>query len=311
MRWCHERALHSRPVGGIAGFPTSLTNLVLAQEKLSATALCTVQVLGLRTLMQPDLPESTSRFGFVSNPVGIHSGKTILTPEVSLLLDAAPENADYSDFRRLVVEQNVVLKGTAANRQNVFTALARLYGLRTDIPLFHALRILWPHAENEHPLLALLLASARDSALRISAPVILNKQPGETVTSFEIEEALSAFYGERYGSKTLRSMAEHLGGSWVQAGHLTGRSTKRRAQALSGPASVAYALLLGYLCGARGVMLYETFWAGLLDLPKDQIDVQAFAAAQRGWLSYRRIGDVAEINFPSLLAGIKEEDFTN
>lgn len=261
--------------------------------------------------MQPDLPESTSRFGFVLNPVGIHSGKTILLPEMSLLLNAAPEDADYLDFRRLVIEQNIVLKATAANRQHMFGVLARLYGLRNDILLFRVLGVIWPHAENEHPILALLLASARDSALRVSAPVILEKQTNETVTPLEIEACLSATYRERYGAKTLHSMAQHLAGSWAQAGHLIGRSVKRRTRATSGPASVAYALLLGYLCGARGVMLYETFWARLLDLTKDQIDVQAFAAAQRGWLSYRRIGDVAEINFPRLLAGVKEEDLSN
>lgn len=295
-------------VGRISRFPHEFNT---AQEKLSATDLRMVHILGIRTLMQPDLPESSSRFGFVSKPVGIHTGKTILLPEVSLLLDAASENTDYPDFRRLIVEQNVILKATASNRKYVFSALTRLYGLRSNLPLFQSLRILWSHAEDERPLLALLLASARDSALRVSAPVILNKQSGETVASSEIEKALADAYGERYGSKTLHNMAKHLGASWVQSGHLTGHSVKRRAQAVSGPASVAYALLLGYLCGARGVMLYETSWARLLDLPRDQIDVQAFAAAQRGWLSYRRIGDVAEINFPHLLGGVREEDFTN
>ncbi len=258
--------------------------------------------------MQPDVPEFTLPFGFVVAPTGVHSGKTIQFSELSLLLKVAPAGATHRDFRRLVVEENVLLKATSASRLNVFRALARLYGLQNDLLLFQTLRFLWTHAEAERPLLALLLAAARDSALRYSSPVILQKQPGESVTALEIQVVIAAAYGERYGLKTLRSMAQDLGGSWVQAGHLTGRSAKRRSKATSGPASVTYALLLGYLCGARGILLYETLWSKLLDLPKEEIDAHAFAAAQRGWLDYRRIGEIAEITFPRLLAGAKDEE---
>ncbi len=261
--------------------------------------------------MSPDIPESALRFGFVSAPTGVHSGKTIQLPELSLLLDAAPDGATHRDFQRLSVDNNVLLKATLSGRRNAFRALAQHYSLRDDILLFRIFRFLWPQAEPEHPLLALLLASARDSALRFSAPVVLQKELGEIVTALEIQGVVATAYGNRYGPKTLRSMAQDLGGSWVQAGHLAGRSVKRRGKATAGPATVTYALLMGYLCGIRGIMLYETSWSRLLDLSREQIDAMAYKAAQRGWLSYRRIGDVAEITFPHLLAGLNEAEFTN
>jgi len=262
----------------------------------------------LLTLMQPKLSEPTSRFGFVSASGGVHTGKTILLPELSLLLDAAGEDADYPEFRRLVVEENVLLKATATNRGGVFRALVCLYSLRKEILLFTVFRVLWQYAEEERPLLALLLASARDAGLRESASVVLQKSGGESIKTPEIQAVLQAAYGERYNAKTLQSMAEHLGASWVQSGHLVGRSQKFRAKAVAGPASVTYALFLGFLCGGRGILLYETFWSGLLDLSPEQMDAFAFAAAQRGWLHYRRMGQVAEITFPRFLVEGKEEE---
>lgn len=256
------------------------------------------------------IPEHAVRFGFVTTPTSAHSGKTMLLPELSLLMGAAAISADYSTFRELVIEENVTLKATSANRKGIFKTLATLYGLREDLLLFRALNVLWADAGVERPLLTILLASARDSALRCSSEVILAKQDGELVSTDEIETVVVKAFGDRYTLKTRRSMAEHLNGSWTQSGHLTGGTIKRRTRAVSGPASVTYALLLGYLCGARGVMLYQTSWARLLDLAMEQIDAQAFAAAQRGWLSYRRIGDVAEISFPLLLAGVREGEFT-
>ena len=61
--------------------------------------------------------------------------------------------------------------------------------------------------------------------------------------------------------------------------------------------AVVYALFLGYLSGVRGLPLYETLWARLLDAPEHELDTLAFAASQRGWMDYRRMGEVAEFGF--------------
>jgi hypothetical protein len=86
---------------------------------------------------------------------------------------------------------------------------------------------------------------------------------------------------------------------------LSATKIKARKAPRVGPASVTFALLLGYLCGARGALLFSTAWAALLELPEHQWDALTFAAAQRGWLDYRRIGEVVEITFPWLENPIK------
>jgi hypothetical protein len=74
-----------------------------------------------------------------------------------------------------------------------------------------------------------------------------------------------------------------------------------RQRPVAGPASTAFALLLAYLCGARGTLLFDTDWANVLDTGQGGMDSLAFAASQREWIDYRRIGNVADIGFSHLM----------
>jgi hypothetical protein len=47
-------------------------------------------------------------------------------------------------------------------------------------------------------------------------------------------------------------MGQNAGSSWQQSGHLRGKLNKVRQRANSRPVAVAYALILGHLCGERG-----------------------------------------------------------
>lgn len=67
------------------------------------------------------------------------------------------------------------------------------------------------------------------------------------------------------------------------------------------PASAAYALMLGHLSGVRGALLFDTYWTALLDVPVEMVDTLAFEAGRRGWLNYRRAGDVVELSFAEFL----------
>ena len=49
--------------------------------------------------------------------------------------------------------------------------------------------------------------------------------------------------------------------------------------------------------------MFETFWARVLDLSPIELDALAFGASQRGWIDYRRAGDVVEIGFSYLMRG--------
>ena len=73
------------------------------------------------------------------------------------------------------------------------------------------------------------------------------------------------------------------------------------------PTIVTYALFLAYLEGARAQRLFESSWVRVLDLSKDKIHDLTVAASQRGWLDYRRAGEVIDIRFPDLLTSQEEE----
>ncbi len=251
--------------------------------------------------MDFNIPESATEYGFRLTPGGAHGSKTMMLREARLLFAASLPETSFEGLQRLVLEENVLLKDTFANRVDVFKRLGDLYGLRTNLPLYHVLRDLWETSEQEQPLLALLCALAREPLLRATAPVVLEQPEGAVVTPAMLATALETAFPERYGAKTLLSMSQNTTASWAQAGALTTTLRKVRRRPIAGPASAAYALLLGFLCGARGTLLLETAWMQALEVAPDSIDSLAVAASQRGWIDYRRLGNVADIGFSYLL----------
>src|SRR5215207_2612716 len=99
----------------------------------------------------------------------------------------------------------------------------------------------------------------------------------------------------------LANIGRHVASSWQQSGHLQGRASKTRVQAAAHPESTAYALFLGHLTGAGGERLFSTPWVALLDAPTHVLREHARAAARHGWLEYKSLGGVTEIDFPYLL----------
>jgi hypothetical protein len=251
--------------------------------------------------MQIFVPEAALAYGFRNEPRGTHTSRTMMFREASTLFAATDAATSYEAMRQLVIDDNITLKNTLSTRKETFRRLAELYGLRSDILLYRALRDLWEAAPEEQPLLAMLCALARDPLLRVTAPFVLELPEGQPVTRFQVEEQVRAAYPDRYRPGILTGLGRRTISSWKQAGHLRGRLHKVRARAISGPASAAYALLLGYLCDLRGTFLFETVWAKTLDTSAENLDALAFGASQRGWLDYRRLGDVCELRFSHLM----------
>ena len=249
----------------------------------------------------PSISEEILASGLVLTSVGMHTSKTMMLAELSRLLAASPPGTGYAEMRRLVVEDNVCLKATAYSRRDTFNRLAQLYTLRRERIVFRALRDLWELNVEERPILAILCALVRDPLLRATAPVVLYAAEGDAVTPQMLEASIEAAYPGRYSPAVRASTGRNTISSWAQSGHLVGHRTKTRVCLRPGPAATAYALFLGYLCGDRGVALLDTFWAGVLDTMPTAVDALAFGAHQRGWLNYRRIGNIAEIDFPFLL----------
>lgn len=247
------------------------------------------------------IPPDTLQYGFVLGGLGAHSSRTIMLHELTLLLAACPASVGFTSYQASIVDDNALVKRTDATRRESVRRLRELYSLDRQLVLFRALRDLWDYDPPARPMLALLCAVARDPLLRASASVILATQPGMAVNAAIIAETIDRQHPGRFNQTSRASIGRHAASSWTQSGHLQGRSNKVRAPAQSRPTSVAYALLLGYLCGSRGEALFSTGWAQLLDAPPHTLHEQTFLAGQRGWLEYRHAGTVTEIGFSHLL----------
>lgn len=255
-----------------------------------------------------NVPGLALAFGFADNPVGTHGSRTIMLVELRALLGACPPSAMLETYRAAVVDENVLLKKTAAGRRAVFRAVRELYALSPDILIFHALRDLWDVDPDAQPLLALLCAVARDPILRATAKGVVEAEPGAVITRAMLAQMVREAFPGRYGAGFLDHIGGNVASSWQQAGHLTGRNTKVRARAASRPTAVAYALLLGYLCGGSGEGLLDTTWSRLLDAPVHILHDQALVAGQHGWLDYRRAGGVTDVQFRHLLGNMGRLD---
>ncbi len=247
------------------------------------------------------LPASTPPFGFVLTGLGAHSSRTIMLAELRQLLATCPPTASYPDYGAAILDHNVLHKRTQTTRRKSLHYLRELYDLRPETLLFRALRDLWYQDEAAQPMLALLCALARDPSFRASARVILNTPVGAEVTGQMLTNEVEPHYRGRLNANTLAKIGRNAASSWTQSGHLMGRTHKLKATPAAGPAATAYALLLGYLCGARGEALFATAWAAITELPDPQLHEQAFAASRLGWLEYRHAGAITDVQFAYLL----------
>ncbi len=240
-------------------------------------------------------------FGFVAEPIGTHSSRTIMLSELRLLLATCPRSAGIEDYRAAAVYSNVLLKKTVATRRESFRRLRELYSLDPRTLIFSALREMWDEEVPAQPLLALLCSCARDPLLRATADVVLRTPLGDAVTPNALARAVDERFPSRYNPTILSKIGRNAASSWQQSGHLGGRSPKVRTRAESRPVCVAYALLMGHLCGARGEMLFHTFWSRLLDDPVLSLRDQAVVASRLGWIDYRHSGSVTDIGFSHFL----------
>jgi hypothetical protein len=200
-----------------------------------------------------------------------------------------------------IEQDNVLGKRSVQSRKLAAKYLTKLYVLDDDVPLYRAFAYLWRREAAGRPLLALLMVYVRDAVLSSSSTFILGMKPG---TSFEREQ-LESFIDQqqpgRFSQSTLKSTVRNLAGTWTQSGHLCGHSKKERSLATPTPASVAMALLLAFVRGSRGQLLFESEFIKLLDCSASQGMELAEAAASKGWINFKRVGAIMEVDFPRLL----------
>ena len=225
-----------------------------------------------------------------------------MAEELGLLMNSVSDpNVAQSDYFQAIIDHNCLGKKTMANRLLSKRYLVQLYTLDPDLLLFRSLRFFWMKDHGGQPLLGLLCASARDPLLRLSAPFLLEHPEGALLSREALAQYLEQMKYNQFSNATLKSATQNICATWTKSGHVRGKVRKSRSRALPTPGSVSYALLLGYLCGFRGHSLFTNEYAKLLDCSFDEAAQLAEGASRKGWIVFKRVGDVVEVNFPNLI----------
>lgn len=252
-------------------------------------------------MMQLKGKNTLERFGFCFERSGVHTARTIMVKELQMLFEyVSSESASKTDYKKAIIEENCLLKRSGRNRDLTFRHLADLYILESSYLLFRALRYFWYRDTQGRNLLALLCAYTTDPLLRRHGSFVLSLSLGTTITSQDSEDFIEKNNPGRFSPATLKSTAQNINSSFTQSGHLSGRINKKRTKVYPTPGSVAYALLLGYLTGARGESLFTTEYAKILDSTPEELSQLAAEASSRGWMVFKKIGNVVEVAFPNL-----------
>lgn len=255
------------------------------------------------------LPDNThtkinhlTRFGFSFERGGAHTARTMMLGELKAVLSAIDRpDASRNDYLHAIADENCLGKRSGKTRRLTYRHLVDLYGFDPSITLFRALLFFWQRDVVGQPLLAVLCAYSRDAILRSSASFILKAPIGTTVSREDLEAVLDSLEPGRFSKATLKSTAQNINSTWTKSGHLMGRTRKVRSTVTPTAGSVALALLLGYLAGARGKVLFQTEYLAVLDCSFDRAIELAEDASRRGWIVLKRVGDVIEVVFPNLL----------
>jgi len=244
---------------------------------------------------------SQYEIGFKFGDKGMHTSRTIMLDELSVLMRMAKQDANRNDYKLLIIEENCLTKRTVATRKLTDQRLSELYALDTKVLLFRIMRQLWDSDEIGRPLLAILLALARDPLLRYTSIPILRLHQGNEFSRQAFTDILNKCTGSRFNESTIDKIVRNTASSWTQSGHLEGRTFKIRRTVCPTPAVVTFALLMGYILGARGDVLFETLWAKVLDVSKDELIQIATDAKRFGYLDIKASGGIVDVSFQRLL----------
>ncbi len=215
--------------------------------------------------------------------------------ELAATLAVVAEGGSRADYAAAIIDGNCLGKATAATRRLTNQRLGELYGLDRAIPLFRVLRRLWSTDPVGRPLLALQCAIARDPLLAATASPVLALTKGGELQRDAVKASLKNVIQERLNDATLDKVIRNAASSWAQAGHLVGRTFKKRALVRPTPGTVAFGLYLGYAAGFRGMQLFSTGWLSVLDCAPAGARDMAIEAKRIGLIDLRISGEVVDL----------------
>lgn len=222
--------------------------------------------------------------------------------DLSAALSTVLPAADATAYERAIIDDNCTGKSTTATRRATQQRLSELYGLDPDDLIFRALRHLWDRDVLGRPLMAVTCALARDPRLRQTAPFILDLRPDAELQREVMKDAVRSEAHNRLSEATLDKVVRNASSTWVQSGHLNGRTFKRRAHVVATPAAATYAAYVAYLAGHRGMDMFASDWFRVLDLRPEQALDMLQEARRLDMVDLRIAGEVVSIRFDRLAA---------
>lgn len=202
----------------------------------------------------------------------------------------------------LALKENLFAKATASGRELTLQRLRELYGLDDAIPLYRALSLLWRRDPSSFPLLGLLGALARDPLLRVTAQPIVGLPIGSELSRDAVRDALVSAVGTRLSGATVDQVVRNAASSWAQAGHLEGRTFKRRKRVEATPAALAFAIWLAHAAGIQGEAALASGWVTILDLARSELPAMLERARAAGLVDVRQFGSRIELDASRLPA---------
>jgi hypothetical protein len=242
--------------------------------------------------VQPDI-----KIGFRTGPRGTHSSRTIMLDELSMMTS---EKGLPDDVSSAVLEQNILGKATSSGRVVTLQRIKELYCFDSTVPIFRVFSRLCRRDPAALPQLALLMAIARDPLLRASARPILGLATGSQLMRDSLRNAIGSVVGTRMNEATLDKVARNTASSWTKAGHLIGRTIKRRARVRPNPTAFAFALWLAQKAGFSGADLLVNGWTAAIDVEPLSARGLADRAHAAGLIVFRTIGESFELDVSPL-----------
>lgn len=236
---------------------------------------------------------------------GAHTSRTMLLTDLSSVLAQCDPNSSLDQYREAVIDSNVAGKRSFSSRQRTFRYLRELYALDPDVPEFRAFLRLWRRDRSGRPVIALLFAASRDALLLATAGAVLTWPEGQPIHPEDLAAAVEARYPGSYSSGIRAKIGRNALSSWTQSGYLARvgpRSPATRTKIEPSPGAVAMALVVGATGGASGERLFTGEFANLLSVPLQTLHDRAYDASRKGWLEYRSLGNVTEVDLSKLLA---------
>jgi hypothetical protein len=230
--------------------------------------------------------------------------------ELEVLLASAPSDAGRADYRRLVLDENVLGKRSLVTREKLWQRLRERYLLEPAVAEFALFRaaMLETSGAAERGLLCLLMVARADRLFRevtveCVSPHIPHDGVGIDPAGVQaIITRLVAGAGAAWTPDTTEHVRQHVLSSLKDFGVLRGSRDKRTVRPRPGIQATLFAARLGRLTGLTDRQNLDSCWFRLLGQGAEGAVGLLYAAARAGALRFDMQAGVVELTLPDAVA---------